>query len=174
MAFAVSGATLLVMLSGITATALMENQIRRQREEELRVQYMRFDLALSKMVQGLCMFDGEKRLVVCNERYATMYRLPPDLLKPGTPHDAIIAHRVTHGLLNGERSVAAAQRKISALSQLPKNARSSRVDEMADGRLICVTREPMEGGGWVATHATTSPSSAGPRPGSSTWPSMMH
>jgi diguanylate cyclase (GGDEF)-like protein len=152
MAFAVSGATLLVMLSGITATALMENQMRRQREEELRVQYMRFDLALSKMVQGLCMFDGEKRLVVCNERYAAMYRLPPELLKPGTPHDAIIAHRVTHGLLKGEQSIAAARRKISALSQLPSNARSTRVDEMADGRLICVTREPMEGGGWVATH----------------------
>src|SRR5262249_54858912 len=38
MAFAVSGATVLIMLSGITSTALMENHTRRQREEELRVQ----------------------------------------------------------------------------------------------------------------------------------------
>ena len=28
----------------------------------------------------------------------------------------------------------------------------SRIDEFADGRLIRVTRQPMPGGGWVATH----------------------
>jgi diguanylate cyclase (GGDEF)-like protein len=152
MAFAVSGATLLVMLSGVTATALMENQMRRQREEELRIQYLRFDMALRNMSQGLCMFDAEKRLAVCNERYAAMYRLPPELLKVGTPHDTIIAHRVSHGLLKGDRCRDAVKRKLSALSQLPTDTRSSRIDELADGRLICVTREPMEGGGWVATH----------------------
>ena len=32
------------------------------------------------------------------------------------------------------------------------DAVSSRIDEFADGRLICVTRQPMAGGGWVATH----------------------
>ena len=29
---------------------------------------------------------------------------------------------------------------------------SSRTDELADGRLICVTRQPMADGGCVATH----------------------
>jgi methyl-accepting chemotaxis protein len=32
------------------------------------------------------------------------------------------------------------------------NKVSSRIDELADGRLIRVTRQPMQGGGWVATH----------------------
>jgi methyl-accepting chemotaxis protein len=38
------------------------------------------------------------------------------------------------------------------LQQHSVNAVSSRVDELADGRLIRVTRQPMRGGGWVATH----------------------
>jgi NO-binding membrane sensor protein with MHYT domain len=42
MVFAVSGATLVIMLSGIASTAIMENQMRRQREDELRVQNLRF------------------------------------------------------------------------------------------------------------------------------------
>jgi len=45
------------------------------------------------------------------------------------------------------------KQKISALGQLPADATSNRIDELSDGRLICVTRQPMEGGGWVATHA---------------------
>ena len=113
MAFAVAGATLLVTLSGITSTALMENQRRRQREDELRVQNLQFDTALDNMGEGLCMFDAQKRLVVCNDRYAKLYRLPPELLKVGTPHSAIIAHRVSHGILKGETYDAAVKRKVS-------------------------------------------------------------
>jgi diguanylate cyclase (GGDEF)-like protein/PAS domain S-box-containing protein len=152
MAFAVAGATLLVMLSGVTSIAFMENRTRRAREEELYVQNVRFETALRYMSQGFCMFDADKRLAVCNDRYAKLYQLPPELLKVGTSHDAIIAHRVSNGILKGEKSAAAVAQKISALGRLPADARSNRVDELADGRLICVTREPMAGGGWVATH----------------------
>lgn len=149
---AVSAATLAIVLSALASTALMENQIRRQREEELRIQNERFDMALDNMGEGLCMFDADKRLVVCNDRYAKMYRLPQELLKTGTPHDAIIRHRVVHGILKGENSDGAAEEKIAALAALPPDATSSRIDEIADGRLICVIRQPTVGGGWVATH----------------------
>ncbi len=41
---------------------------------------------------------------------------------------------------------------LATLNALPADTSSSRINELADGRLICVTREPMAGGGWVATH----------------------
>ncbi|HEY3793445.1 MAG TPA: EAL domain-containing protein [Bradyrhizobium sp.] len=121
----------------------------KQRLEQIN---MHFDAALSNMTQGLCMFDGQKRLVVWNERYAQIYQLPPDLLKVGTPHDAIIADRVVRGILKGESSNSAAKAKISALGQLPKDAASCRIDEFADGRFMLVTRQPLADGGWLATH----------------------
>ena len=104
------------------------------------------------MGEGLCMFDADKRLVVCNDRYARMYQLPPELLKQGTAHQDIIRHRIVNGILKGETSEGAATQLLSTLGTLPTNVASSRIDELADGRLICVTREPMAGGGWVATH----------------------
>ena len=104
--------------------------------QELALQNMRFDTALQNMGEGLCMFDAQKRLVVCNDRYAKLYRLPPELLKVGMPHSAIIAHRVSHGILKGETSDGAVKQKISALGGLPADAASSRIDELADGRLI--------------------------------------
>ena len=121
-------------------------------QRELREQKLRLDTAINNMGDGLCMFDAEKRLVVCNDRYAKMYRLPPELLRAGTPHHEIIKHRITNGLLKGATSDNAAKQVISTLAALPADATSSRIDELADGRLICVTRQPMAGGGWVATH----------------------
>ncbi|MDP1584748.1 MAG: EAL domain-containing protein [Bradyrhizobium sp.] len=121
-------------------------------QTELQLQKLMLDTAINNMGEGLCMFDGEKRLVVCNDRYAGMYRLPPELLRAGTPHREIIRHRIANGILKGDTSDHAANQLISALEALPSDVASSRVDEFANGRLVCVTRQPMAGGGWVATH----------------------
>ena len=121
-------------------------------DRRLRSHSTRTLAALNNMPHGLCMFDSKKRLVICNDGYAGMYRLPPELLKAGTPHDAIIAHRVSSGLLAGEQGEGAVKQKLANLDALSATAKSSRVDKLADGRLIYVTRQPMVGGGWVATH----------------------
>ena len=81
-------------------------------QEELQEQKIRLDTAINHMGEGLCMFDAEKRLVVCNDRYAKMYRLPPELLKAGTPHHEIIKHRIASGILKGETSDKAAKQLI--------------------------------------------------------------
>lgn len=135
----------------ITEQMLAEASLFQQSTELARIN-MQFDAALSNMTQGLCMFDGQKRMVVWNDRYAELYQLPLVLLKVGTPHDAIIADRIFRGILRGETSESAAKAKIFALGQLPKSAASSRVDEFADGRLMLVTRQPTADGGWLATH----------------------
>lgn len=119
---------------------------------ELRTQNIRFDAALNNMTQGLCIFGADRRLVACNKPYALMYGLPAELVQPGTTHEAIIKHRVVHGILAGEKIASAADEKLAALSKHSAEKISSRVDKLADGRLIKVTRDPMPGGGWVATH----------------------
>ena len=136
----------LPLLELITMVASIRRQL------SLEQTNLRFTTALENMTHGLCLFDGDKRLVVCNDRYAGLYRLPPDLLKVGTSHEAIIAHRVMHGVLKGEKSAGAVDKKLGALGKHSSDEVSSRIDELADGRLIRVTRQPMKGGGWVATH----------------------
>jgi methyl-accepting chemotaxis protein len=123
---------------------------------QVAIQNTRFNAALNNMTQGLCMFDANRRLVVSNERYARIYALPPELLVPGTSHDTIVAHRVSHGILAGEKNDSAVEQKIAELNKHSTEKASSRVDKLADGRLIKVTRDPMPGGGWVATHEDVS------------------
>jgi PAS domain-containing protein len=116
----------------------------------VNTQNIRFNAALNNMSQGLCMFDGGRRLVVCNERYANLYLLPPDLLVPGTTYEAIITHRVTSDILKVDKSAEAVSDTLMAKHS--PDAVSSRVDTLTDGRLIKVLRAPLPDGGWVATH----------------------
>src|ERR1700712_5329080 len=36
-------------------------------------------ISLNTMTQGLCMFDKNERLVICNQRYIELYRLSPEI-----------------------------------------------------------------------------------------------
>jgi diguanylate cyclase (GGDEF)-like protein len=119
-----------------------------EKAAELEVMNTRFSTALSNMAQGLCMFDGQKRLIVWNDRFVELYRVSPHLLKVGTPYQAIVADRFARGILKGQISDHDAKIRIAELAALPPD--SSRVDELADGRFVLLTRQPMEGGGWVA------------------------
>src|SRR3954453_13603040 len=46
-------------------------------------QNMRITAALNNMTQGLCMFDGATRLIICNDRYLEMYGLTRKHAYPG-------------------------------------------------------------------------------------------
>jgi PAS domain-containing protein len=43
---------------------------------EQRRHMIRFEAAVRNISEGLCMFDAESKLVICNERYASIYGLP--------------------------------------------------------------------------------------------------
>jgi diguanylate cyclase (GGDEF)-like protein len=118
-----------------------------EKAAELEVMNTRFSAALSNMAQGLCMFDGQRRLIVWNQRFAEMYDLPARLLKVGTPYEEIVGDRIARGMLKHVAS-SEVETKVTELAALPSDAR--RIDELTDGRFIQLTRQPMQGGGWVA------------------------
>jgi diguanylate cyclase (GGDEF)-like protein/PAS domain S-box-containing protein len=106
------------------------------------------EVTLENMAHGLCMFDGQQRLIVCNERYAKMYGLSPGEMRPGTKLRSILEARVAAG-----SSPAAAQEYIDTrIAEVTRNEPYSAVNELRDGRVVAVTHQPIEGGGWVAIH----------------------
>ena len=117
------------------------------REIELKQLNRRIDVALNNMTHGLCMFDAEHRLIVCNSRYIQMYGLLPELVQPGTPLQAINDHRTLMGtstLMNTEQSPVTAA--------APNCPSPPFAQVLADGRIIAVSEKPMIDGGWVAVH----------------------
>jgi PAS domain S-box-containing protein len=118
-------------------------------EQLIRTQNERFDTALANMSQGLVMFDAERRIIVCNERYASMYGLSPEQMKPGTSLRQILERRVANGIY----AVGMSEEHLEkAIASVRAGAYGKRIQHINDGRIFEITHSPMSDGGWLATH----------------------
>ncbi|HET7911748.1 MAG TPA: PAS-domain containing protein [Pseudolabrys sp.] len=114
----------------------------------LRTDNQRMRIAINNMSQGLCMFDGNERLVICNQRYMDMYKLSADIVKPGCTLQSLLEYRIRNGSFT--RDPVEYRRDLVGAMSAGKT--TSTEVKSADGRSISVINRPMVDGGWVATH----------------------
>ena len=132
-------------------SARLQRQYRlgREQEENLRIRNLQFDTAINNMSQGLCFFDSEHRLIVCNERYVEMYDLPPGRVGPGTPLTEVVDLRFEAGSFPAmTRDEYLHWRSNVAVSAEPTDS----IVELRNGRTFLIRHRPMPDLGWVATH----------------------
>jgi len=113
-----------------------------------RRQSIQLDSTLNNLSQGVCMYDEQRRLILCNDRYTEMFHLPHELTKPGTPLRHIFDHQVSHGLHPGG-DPDAYFRGMTAIIIAREPA--STVTEFTDGRAMVAVFRPAPGGGFVTT-----------------------
>ena len=120
----------------------------RRAEDEIRRRNMRFDAAIANMSQGLCMFDSEERLIVCNQNYLTMFGMSQSVVKPGVSLREILSHSVDMNVaVNDADELYRIRREIIA-ARRP----TTYCEVLADGRIIDIWHRPMADGGWVSTY----------------------
>jgi diguanylate cyclase (GGDEF)-like protein len=138
---------LLKALTGLFRRIIEREASLAAKSQELEQANQRFQAALNNMSHGVCMFDAQQRVVVCNERYWGMYDLSADDAKPGTTLRQIIERRIAKGVFAGGNPENYIRERLA-----PVTAASKEIQEMSDGRAIVISRQPMQDGGWVTTH----------------------
>jgi diguanylate cyclase (GGDEF)-like protein/PAS domain S-box-containing protein len=116
--------------------------------ETIREQEIKLNVALNNMTQGLCMFDAQGKLMLCNERYMEMYGLTPETAKIGGSLRDLIVNRKATGTFPGDPD----QYVIDLMAKYAEGKFSSLSTQLEDGRYINMVNQPIAGGGWVATH----------------------
>src|SRR5215471_13638818 len=111
-------------------------------------QQILLDTVLNNMSLGVLMFDGDARLVFCNQRYIEMYGLSPAVVMPGCGLRELILHRAAVGALVG----SADDYLADLLKEVAESKPTSGIVKSADGRVFSIVRNPVPGGGWIATH----------------------
>jgi diguanylate cyclase (GGDEF)-like protein len=107
----------------------------------------RLEEAINHLSLGIVLFSAKREVIFCNKRYAEMYGLTAEQVKPGTPTSELIRHRLKLGL---KVSVAPDDYVRSRVGQ--DIALDTTFQEFTDGRIIAYTVHPMPGGGGMATH----------------------
>jgi len=88
----------------------------------VRANYRQIRSALNNMTQGLCMFDGAARLILCNERYIEMYHLRPEHAQRCTPLRDLLIERTAAGTFRATRTLMSP----SASDRSPRGAPKQR------------------------------------------------
>lgn len=109
----------------------------------------RFELALNNMLHGLSMYSYQDEMIVCNQIYIDMYKLPQSLTVPGTPKTSVITYiERTFGLEPATMPRNDAQH-IGAVSGSGRELTA--LVDMPDGRHILVRWRYVQGG-YLAIH----------------------
>lgn len=117
--------------------------------QKLRTQNTRFLTALENMSQGLAMFDGRQRLVICNHQYLDMYNLPRHLGRAGTHLVTILKARIAAGTSAGDDPAAYLRERLLVAAE---GVNSSAVHQLGNGRVMSVAHKAMADGAWVTMH----------------------
>ena len=132
----------------IAEAELRAAQERERAETQSRRHLVRFETALSNMLQALLMMDHAGRVLVVNRRFCELSGLPEGAVTPGMSYADLTELIVTKGNILRDDLAVIRRRRDELLGQ---QARSRFVWELGDGRTIAVTHQPMEEG-WLTTY----------------------
>jgi diguanylate cyclase (GGDEF)-like protein len=137
----------------LSEAALAEREVSlAEKTRELQSANAHIDAALNNMSQGLCMFDRDGRLIICNERYIGMYNLSADVIMPGCTLLEMLEHRKQRGSSMSDPAEDPTEYDIRIRTAARNREKLNFTIELQDGRVIEVVNQPTADGGWVATH----------------------
>jgi PAS domain-containing protein/class 3 adenylate cyclase len=107
---------------------------------------VQLQVALDNMPAALVYTDKDLNIVICNDRFKEMYRVPEELLQPGRPYPDFLRYLAEHGYYGeGDVDALVAQR----VDSLRNPSAKSFEDNAPDGRWYRIVRRRVAGGGTV-------------------------
>ncbi len=120
-----------------------------RKNAELDTAHQQLDATLTNLSQGICLFTGDRKLVVFNRSYCDLYDLQIETIRPGMSLTEIAELRIAAGSF-AEQPIAEYLALTDAIMREGK-LRDLTV-ELRNGRTLSIHVQPLSGRGWVATH----------------------
>lgn len=109
----------------------------------------RFEHAVTNMSHGVCLYDAQDRLQLVNEQFCQIYHQPMSTLRVGMRFRDILANSIAVGNYPGQTTDAVWRKRKAFIDQRQPG---TFLQELGNGRLIAISHQPLQDGGWVATY----------------------
>ena len=136
-------------IAGVTLAILGAAIIGAVMDQRIAQKNALLDTALNNMSHGVMMFDADSRVILCNQRYLELYRLPAGAIKPGLTLREVIGRRIAAGTFDGDPDTYCAN-VLDAVARAPGLKTDHRTARRAAPSRS--SARPLPDGGWVATH----------------------
>jgi PAS domain S-box-containing protein len=135
--------------------AKITRDITRQKQDADRLQEITqtLDLALSNMVQGLCLFDADGRLLLSNQRTNEIFGVAANTIMPGISFaDLTGALMAGAGRQNDISTRVAVELIVRRHQDLVRRGERRAVSEqVGKNRTVSIMHRGLAGGGWLTT-----------------------
>jgi diguanylate cyclase (GGDEF)-like protein/PAS domain S-box-containing protein len=139
---------LTLLITVVTVLAIRGQRQRDAANKRLKHANMLLNATLANMPHGICMFGADKKLVLANDLYSTMYGLNAGAVKQGMTLPEILDLRVAAGCCPADSEKYVRDRIHEAF--IPDTGYI--INKLKDGRTLAVCRRTMPDGGTVAVH----------------------
>jgi len=131
----------------LRSLAAMQSHLKARADEDYAMM-AKLDAALNNMKLGVCMFGVDNRLMLWNDLYLKMYRIPPDRIFVGCTHEEMLEARKAAGTTYRDLG----QYDANLQTAIETRSAGSLTAELADGRIVNVAYQPIQNAGWLSTH----------------------
>jgi class 3 adenylate cyclase/PAS domain-containing protein len=132
--------------SGGTVTVMTDITEQKRAAQELADTEAQLHVSLDNMPGALVYTDQNLNIVVCNDRFREMYRVPKELLQPGRPYPDFLRYLAENGYYGDGDVDSLVARRVESLRN-PTG--QSFEDHTPDGRWYRILRRRVAGGGTV-------------------------
>jgi signal transduction histidine kinase len=115
---------------------------------EIAAKSGQLEAALVNMSQGLCMYDAQQRLILCNRRYLELFSLSAELVRPGITLPQLMAISVHRGNYRTEDAERFTAERLAVATSREECVLHHR---LVTGRVIEILHRPLPDGGSVVT-----------------------
>jgi class 3 adenylate cyclase/PAS domain-containing protein len=134
------------VVGGGAVTVMTDITEQKESEQQLADKEAQLHVALSNMPGALVYTDDKLNIVLCNDRFAEMYIVPPELLQPGRPYPDVLRYLAENGYYGpGDVDSMVAGR----VESLRNPTGQSFEDHTPSGRCYRILRRRVTGGGAI-------------------------
>ena len=133
--------------------AKITRDITRQKADSDRIAAItqNLDLALENMSQGICLFDRDERLILCNGRYREMFKFPNGFVTPGLSYWDIVRKGYEMSYSDPQDALMRAQKHYNRYMAAMKSGQRSILHRTSNGKTFRTGLNMLAEGGWVST-----------------------
>lgn len=133
--------------------AKITRDITDQRASQDRIEQVsrNLDLALQSMIQGICLFDREEKLVLSNHRYSEIFGFDPAFVRPGVSYRELVNVGYQTAIPDTAEAERRAKEHYNKSMEAIRSSQRSLIHRIAGDRVVLANFNELSDGGWVAT-----------------------
>ncbi len=133
--------------------AKITRDITRQKEDSDRIAVVtqNLDLALENMSQGICLFDRDEKLILCNGRYREMFRFPQGFVRPGVSYWDIVRKGYEMSYPDPQDALIRAQKHYNRYMAAMRSGQRNILHRTSSEQTFRTGLNMLADGGWVST-----------------------